>query len=334
MSEVATTQVTAYLNEDVFVKANHNSLVMASTSSDRDALPDNVVPYHYDLSIYNIELGGDWGYEGKVVISARILESCHEIILNAHELNITHAIIDGTEAYEITYDAILQRATLQFKEALPKSEKTTIILTYHGCISTNMVGFYRSRYKPVVPPVPSVPRDEDWHYQLSTQFEACDARRAFPCFDEPALKATFVLSIELPEDQVALSNMPVDKVSKSRDGWQTVSFQQTPKMSSYLLVWAIGDFEYIESFTERKYNGKSLPFRIYTTRGSKHQGQYALEHGTEIIDYYSNLFGVEYPLPKIDCLAVHEFVSQASLFIIHTSAGGVSLRNYIYQESR
>lgn len=284
---------------------------MASTSSDRDGLPNTVVPYHYDLSIYNMELGGDWGYEGKVAISARILEPCHEIVLNAHELNIAHAIVDGTEAHEISYDAALQRATLHFKGALPKSEKATITLTYRGCINSNMVGFYKSRYKPIVPAAPSVPRDESWHYQLSTQFESCDARRAFPCFDEPALKATFVLSIELPDDQVALSNMPVDKVSRSREGWQTVSFQQTPKMSSYLLVWAIGDFEYIEAFTERKYNGKSLPFRIYTTRGSKNQGQYALDHGTDIIDYYSNLFGMEYPLPKIDCLAVHEFSHNA-----------------------
>lgn len=144
---------------------------------------------------------------------------------------------------------------------------------------------------------------------FSTQFESSDARRAFPCFDEPNLKATFDFEIEIPEDLVALSNMQEKQTRKSKDGHKIVSFDRTPVMSTYLLAWAFGDFEYIEDFTRRKYNGKSLPVRVYTTRGLKQQGQLALESAHQVVDYFSEIFDIDYPLPKVDLLAVHEFVS-------------------------
>jgi aminopeptidase N len=143
---------------------------------------------------------------------------------------------------------------------------------------------------------------------FSTQFEACDARRAFPCFDEPNLKATFDFEIEVPSGLVALSNMPEKGRRATKDGWHIVSFERTPVMSTYLLAWAFGDFEYIEGFTERKYNGKALPVRVYT-RGLKDQAQFALENAPRVIDYFSEIFDIDYPLPKADLLAVHEFVS-------------------------
>jgi aminopeptidase N len=174
-----------------------------------------------------------------------------------------------------------------------------------------MAGFYRSKYKPVVPAAASVPRDDAFHYMFSTQFESCDARRAFPCFDEPRLKATFDLQIETPDDQVALSNMPVKSLTKTREGFQMVSFERTPVMSTYLLAWAVGDFEYIEAFTERRYNGKQILVRVYTTRGLKEQGRWALEHAPKTIDLFSESFGIDYPLPKSDLLAVHEFTHGA-----------------------
>lgn len=153
-----------------------------------------------------------------------------------------------------------------------------------------MAGFYRSKYKPAVTPAASVAKDDEYHYMFSTQFESCDARRAFPCFDEPNLKATFDFEIELPEDQVALSNMPEKEVKKSsKPGFKIVSFEKTPLMSTYLLAWAVGDFEYVEDFTRRKYNGKNLPVRVYTTRGLKEQGRFALEHAHQIVDYFTEV---------------------------------------------
>ena len=124
---------------------------------------------------------------------------------------------------------------------------------------------------------------------FSTQFESCDARRAFPCFDEPNLKATFDFAIEIPEDQVALSNMPEKEVKQGTEGRKVVVFDRTPLMSTYLLAWAFGDFEYVEDFTRRKYNGKHLPVRVYTTRGLKEQGRFGLENANQVVDYFSEV---------------------------------------------
>lgn len=127
------------------------------------------------------------------------------------------------------------------------------------------------------------------------------------------MKATFDFEIEIPEDQVALSNMPEKEVKEvqNKKGLKVVSFERTPVMSTYLLAWAVGDFEYIEDFTKRKYKGKALPVRVYTTRGLKSQAQYALDHAPQVIDYFSEIFAIDYPLPKADLLAVHEFSTGA-----------------------
>ena len=154
-----------------------------------------------------------------------------------------------------------------------------------------MAGFYRSKYKPAATPLASVPSDESHHYMFSTQFESCDARRAFPCFDEPNIKATFDVTLEVPEDLVALSNMPVKSESKaSKPGTKLVEFERTPIMSTYLLAWAVGDFQYVEAFTERRYDGKHLPIRVYTTRGLEEQGRYALDHAHRTVDYFSEVW--------------------------------------------
>lgn len=285
----------------------------SATLPDRDILPDTVKPSNYDLSIYDIELGGSWSYQGTVTIQSKINKSTKEITLNTTQIKIHSAEVSvdqkSFQTTGISYDAPRQRATLSFADELPVSAEALVVIKFQGTIDKNMAGFYRSKYTPAVTPAPSVPKDGDNYVMFSTQFEACDARRAFPCFDEPNLKASFDFEIEIPDDQVALSNMPEKSVKKSKDGFKVVAFQKAPIMSTYLFTWAFGDFEYIEDFTKRRYNGKNLPVRVYTTRGLKSQAQYALDHAPQIIDYYSDIFGIDYPLPKSDLLAVHEFVS-------------------------
>ncbi|KAI5295685.1 hypothetical protein KEM52_000557 [Ascosphaera acerosa] len=176
-----------------------------------------------------------------------------------------------------------------------------------------MSGFSRAKYTPATTPHEATPTDGEHHYMLSTQFEACDARQAFPCFDEPNLKATFDFEMEIPKGLTALSNMPVKETrAGANDKLEVVSFQTTPIMSTYLLAWALGDFEYVEAMTERKYkDGKPIPVRIYTTRGLKDQAQFAVSYAHRTVDYFSEVFDVDYPLPKMDMLAVHEFASGA-----------------------
>ena len=251
-------------------------------------------------------MGGQFSYHGTVKIDLNIKAATKNFTVNAHQLRLKTAEVAGNEASGITYDENKQRATIAFSSEVPAG-KALLIIQFSGTINHSMAGFYRSLYKPAVEPAKSVPKDGEDHVMFSTQFESSDARRAFPCFDEPNLKASFDVSIEIPEDQVALSNMPEKETKKGKDGRKIVTFETTPVMSTYLLAWAIGDFEYIETFTERKYNGKQLPVRVYTTRGLKEQGRLGLNVCHRVVDYFSDIFKVDYPLPKIDLLAVHEF---------------------------
>ena len=252
-------------------------------------------------------------------IDGEVVKPTAEIVLNTLELKLLKATAvisqsksdQSWESTGLSEDKKAQRATITFPEQLPVTSKASLTIDFTGELNHDMAGFYRSQYKPAAPPAASVPHDDEFHYMLSTQFEACDARRAFPCFDEPNLKATFDFAIEIPSDQVALSNMPVKDTQSVGSDKTLVSFERSPVMSTYLLAWAVGDFEYVEAFTDRQYNGKKIPVRVYATRGLKEQGRWALQHAPKIIDYFSEQFEIDYPLPKSDILAVHEFTHGA-----------------------
>ena len=212
---------------------------------------------------------------------------------------------------DISYDEKKSRVTLKFPEEIPTAQNAVLTVSFTGILNHEMAGFYRSEYKSAAKDTTAF-HDGQNHHMFSTQFESSDARRAFPCMDEPNLKAELTLSLEVPEDQTAISNMPVKETKKSsREGWKIVEFEKAPKMSTYLYAWAFGDFEYIEDHTKRSYQGKRLPVRVYTTKGLKNQGAFALENAHKVIDLFSDVFGVEYPLPKSDLLCVHEFAAGA-----------------------
>ncbi|KAL8660145.1 MAG: hypothetical protein Q9226_000051 [Calogaya cf. arnoldii] len=280
---------------------------------DRDVLSKNVEPTNYDISLHHLELQEPFSYKGIVKIELQVKSPAKEIVVNAHELKIHHVHISSGEGAEsqdassIAHDDKSQRTTFTFSRDIPASKAALLQIDYSGVMNNTMAGFYRSKYKPAVEPPKSVPTEGDSHLMFSTQFESCDARRAFPCFDEPNLKATFDFSIEIPDDLVALSNMPEKEVNQSNKGLKIVSFDRTPVMSTYLLAWAFGDLEYVEDFTRRKYNAKPIPVRIYTTRGLKEQARFGLKNAWQVVDYFSEIFGLDYPLPKMDMLAVHEF---------------------------
>lgn len=280
-------------------------------AADRDVLPTDIKPLNYNLSLTNLQFGGDWTYDGVLTISAKVQKETDQLVLNTKELKISSAKIGDNESKDVSYDEKNQRATVKLPKKLSTGD-ASIIVHFQGCMNDKMAGFYRAKYQPAVEPAKGTPKDDKNHYMFSTQFEACDARRAFPCFDEPNLKASFEFEIEIPEDLVALSNMPEKSTSKGgKAGLKKVSFEKSPVMSTYLYAWAVGDFTYVEAHTERKYNGKNMPVRVYTTRGLEQEGNFALEHAHKTIDYFSDIFGIEYPLPKSDLLAVHEFAMGA-----------------------
>ena len=275
-------------------------------------------PSNYAISLFDLKSGEPWTYQGTVDIDLEVKNATKSIVLNTHELKLHSASIatdsgkhsSSVKASDISYDTKNQRCTITFDQELPQSPKAVLSITFEGVLNNHMSGFYRSKYQPKGEASKGVARDDENHYMFSTQFESSDARTAFPCFDEPNLKASFDFEMEIPDDLTALSNMPEKETRKGKnDGHKIVSFERSPVMSTYLLAWAFGDFEYIEDFTRRKYNGKSLPVRVYTTKGMKEQGRLALDSAHQVIDYFSEVFQIDYPLPKADLLAVHEFVS-------------------------
>ncbi|CAG8492685.1 19743_t:CDS:10, partial [Racocetra fulgida] len=184
----------------------------------------------------------------------------------------------GTEtvnqnAVEISHDTHKQTVTLTFPEKLHAGAKAALHLEFTGILNDKMNGFYRSSYK-----------------DTTTQFEATDARRAFPSWDEPAIKATFDITLIVPSELTALSNMNV--------------VSETPH--------EVGDLAYVEASTTGIHNGgKPVLVRSYATRGSEHLGQFALDVAVEVLEYFAEVFGIPYPLPKCDMVAIPDFEAGA-----------------------
>ncbi|OAL35112.1 hypothetical protein AYO20_05589 [Fonsecaea nubica] len=281
-----------------------------------------VKPLNYNIRIFNIEFGGEWTYEGRVVIDAEATAPANHVVINARALEISRSEVSFTDLNKSssTYSATsivlgeeTQQARISFEETIPKGP-LRLDVSFKGRIDHSMVGFCRARYEPESDTSAAGVKVGKYHWQLTTHFEPCDARKAFPCFDEPHLKATFELELEIPAELTALSNMPETSarlLEGAQTGLKAVRFEKTPVMSTYLLCWAVGDFEYIEGLTKREHAGKRLPVRIYTTKGLTQYAHFALQDACDALDFFSESFGVDYPLPKCDQLVVHEFIGGA-----------------------
>eukprot|EP00607_Mallomonas_marina_P001471 CAMPEP_0182426326 /NCGR_PEP_ID=MMETSP1167-20130531/12807_1 /TAXON_ID=2988 /ORGANISM="Mallomonas Sp, Strain CCMP3275" /LENGTH=769 /DNA_ID=CAMNT_0024607665 /DNA_START=333 /DNA_END=2642 /DNA_ORIENTATION=+ len=160
-----------------------------------------------------------------------------------------------------------------------------------------MAGYYKSGY---------VDADGKKKIMSNTQFEALDARRAFPCWDEPAVKATFSVSLTIPSGLTALSNMPDISSEYLPGGKKKVTFATSPIMSTYLLAWAVGEFDFVQATTK-----SGVCVRVYCPPGRSHQGFYALDIGKRCLELYDEFFQVPYPLPKLDMICCTEFAMGA-----------------------
>lgn len=259
-------------------------------------LPENVRPAHYHLT-----LAPDlktFTFEGGVAIDIEVLEETSEITLHAADLSIDTAKIASrtfsSESRAIKFNEEAQTVILGFEKTLPKGNYR-LSIPFKGVLNDKMCGFYRSSYKV----------DGEERFMAVTQFEATDARRAFPCWDEPAIKATFTVSIYVPKNLQVLSNMPLWGTSDLGSD-KLVVFEKTPPMSTYLLAFAVGELESIETATVR-----GLPIRVWTTPGKVEQGRFALDVAKRSIEFFEEYLGVPYSLPKLDLLAVPDFASGA-----------------------
>lgn len=185
-------------------------------------------------------------------------------------------------------------------QTIKAGSKGRLNVDFAGIVNDKMAGFYRSSYQ----------LDGKQKYMVSTQFEATDARRAFPCWDEPAAKATFTISIKLPENMTALSNMNVKAVAVDHDNHlKVVTFMKTPLVSTYLIAWAVGDLDDGGRVAKTKDN---VEVRVWATKGTPvDSGDFAREFAAKTLDFFTEYFGIEYPLPKMDMVAIPDFAAGA-----------------------
>ncbi len=259
-------------------------------SVDKHRLPPGVRPLAYRLTI---EPDLDpLTFSGAVEIDVEILSATRSVVLHAVDLEIVEASIDGTGA-KVSLDPKREHVTLTVSKPLSRG-KATVSLRFRGVISDKMRGFYRSSYTAA---------DGSKRWLATTQFEATNARRAFPCFDEPALKATFEVTIVVPEGRTAVSNMPV-----ARQEGRRVTFAPSPAMSTYLLLFAVGEFESIEGRTK-----DGVPVRVYTTPGRTPLGRFALDTAVRGLEWFDRYYGIPYrkSVPKCDLLAIPDFEAGA-----------------------
>ncbi|RDY09549.1 Aminopeptidase M1 [Mucuna pruriens] len=263
-------------------------------------LPKFAVPKRYDIRLKPDLVAHR--FAGSVAVSLDIVAATSFIVLNAAELSF------GTDAVSFTNqdsvkvlkpsrlelfedDEIL---VLEFPEQIPIG-LGVLAIRFEGILNDRMKGFYRSTYE----------HNGEKKTMAVTQFEPADARRCFPCWDEPACKATFKITLDVPSELVALSNMPI--VEETTDGnLKTVSYQESPIMSTYLVAVVVGLFDYVEDHTS-----DGVKVRVYCQVGKANQGKFALDVAVRTLELFKGYFATPYSLPKLDMIAIPDFAAGA-----------------------
>jgi len=255
-------------------------------------LPEVASPENYKLTFApDLEKAS---FEGDETISIRVLRSMSEITLNAvdidfHEVTITSGGIAQTATVRAERDK--EMVVLAVEKPLAAGP-ATVHITYTGILNNEMRGLYLGK-------------DDQGRKYAASQFEATDARRAFPSFDEPAYKATFDITAIADKSQVAISNQKIISDTPGPGEKHTVRFATTAKISSYLAALVVGNFEYIEGEAD------GIPIRVYSTPGKKEMGKFALESAEHILGYYDKYFNIKYPYGKLDLIGLPDFSAGA-----------------------
>jgi puromycin-sensitive aminopeptidase len=269
-----------------------------TTENNPYRLDRTVVPSAYRIFITpNLESAS---FAGRVEIDVDIMEATKTLKLNAIELDLGAATLTaaGTahRSIDLSLDEEYEVATYTFDSALPVGP-AVLEIAFNGILNDQLHGFYRSTYTD-----PSGVK----HTIATTQFENCDARRAFPCWDEPAFKATYQVNLTVPSQLAAYSNSPVSSDTDLGNGQRTVSFTPTMKMSTYLVAFIIGPFEESETV-----DVDGVPLRIVFPIGNGHLTAHALEAGAFGLRFFAEYFDIPYPGEKMDMVAIPDFMQGA-----------------------
>jgi aminopeptidase N len=267
-------------------------LVLTISLAAAQRLPEVARPENYKLTFTpDLEKAK---FEGDETITIRVLKPTAEITLNAvdidfHDISITSG--GTTQKAKVTPEKEKEMAVLTVEKPVAAGS-ATIHITYTGILNDEMRGLYLGK-------------DDQGRKYAASQFEATDARRAFPSFDEPDYKATFDITTVANKDEVAISNQKVVSDMAGPGDKHTVRFATTAKMSSYLAALVVGHFEYIEGQAD------GIPIRVYSTPGKKEMGKFALASAEYILSYYDKYFGIKYPYGKLDLIGLPDFSAGA-----------------------
>ncbi len=256
-------------------------------------LPKSVYPLEYTIRLEpDLE---KFTTRGSETVEFLALKPVTEIVLNALDLDVTKATLVTDKEIELRprLDPEKQTLILPLPDRIQPG-KYKLALEFSGKIGDKAQGLFYVKY--AAPSKKKGPSEKK--VMLGTQMEATDARRMFPCWDEPVFRAGFELTVVVPEKHLAISNMPIEHEKKLGNGWKEVKFQRSPPMASYLVVLVSGELE------ELKGEAEGVPIRIITTEGKREQGRYALEVTERVLAYYNDYFGIRYPMPKLDQIAI------------------------------
>ncbi len=259
-------------------------------------LPLHIKPEHYWLSL--VPNFANFTFTGQETITLELKKPDSKILLHSKDLIIKEVFItDGEKDWpaKVSFDKDDDLVILNFTQLLPKGAYN-LYLTFAGVLDNKMRGFYRSEY---------LNNGKTEHIAV-TQFEPTDARKAFPCFDEPAMKASFSLETIVPSGMEAISNTTITSKIRQKNGLIKVKFSSTPVMSTYLLALVVGKFEFIEDLSD-----DGITVRVWTTPGKKFQAKFALETAKGVLTYFNRYFKIKYPLPTLDLVAIPDFAAGA-----------------------
>jgi len=252
-------------------------------------LPTSVVPFAYDL-VLEPDLDSAV-FTGEVVILVDVVDATSDVVLNAIDLQIDSAEVDGQTA-QVTLDAEHERAILHLQLPLQPGP-ARVQIHFRGVLNDKLHGFYRSTFKDSTGVE---------HTIATTQFESTHARRAFPCWDEPSSKATFAVTLVVPEGLLAVSNASVRSEELTGDGRRRVAFDATMKMSTYLVAFIVGPLIATEPL-----DIDGVPLRVIAPPERLALAPFALEAGAAALRVFTDFFGIRYPGDKLDLVAIPDF---------------------------
>ena len=270
---------------------------LSPTADDPFRLPRHVLPVRYELRL-EPDLAGA-AFHGHVTIAVTVVHPTDVIIFNSLELTIENAVVEdaagGRQPASIALDEPLQRCRLTLAQPLAPGQ-WRLQIEFRGTLNDKLRGFYRSTYKD---------RNGSTQTLAATQFEATDARRAFPCWDEPDFKAVFSTTLVIDPALSAVSNSAVLSETQER-GQKVVRFVDTMKMSTYLVAFVIGRIEASAPTSVGK-----TTLRLWTVPGKKHLTGFGQDIATASLQFFERYYGIPYPGDKLDLLAIPDFASGA-----------------------